>query len=167
MSKNKCIDLINSDNNIDELFGISVFNDGIIRFRIYTDLKNKNLIENDIDHKIELIEDDNRTHGLSSPETYVKASRVEKGKVTNEKEYPATKELMITLTKDVGNDMDINVLEQYRRLISVCLKPELDKDILKFKQVDHLKIILNLENLLMIKCLTLENLMSILRIELR
>ena len=38
---------------------------------------------------------------------------------------------MITLTKDVGNDIDINVLEQDRRLISVCLKPELDKHIFK------------------------------------
>ena len=38
---------------------------------------------------------------------------------------------MITLTKDVGNDLDINVLEQYRRLIAVCLKPELDKHISK------------------------------------
>ena len=123
MSKNECIDLINSDDNIDELFGISIFNDGVIRFRIYTDLKNNNLIENDIDHKIELIEDDN--------ETYVKASRLEHGNVTNKRKYSATKELMITLTKDVGSDIDINVLEQYRRLISVCLKPELDKHIFK------------------------------------
>ena len=36
---------------------------------------------------------------------------------------------MITLTKDVGNDVDKNVLEQYRRLIAVCLKQELDKHI--------------------------------------
>ena len=102
LSKNECIDLINSDGNMDKLFGISVFNDGVFRFRIYTDIKNNNLIENDIDHKIELIEDDN--------ETYVKASRVKKGEVTNETEYPATKESIITLTKDVGNDIDINVL---------------------------------------------------------
>ena len=53
------MDLINSDDNIDEMFGISVFNDGVIRFRIYADLKHNNLIENDIDHKIELIEDNN------------------------------------------------------------------------------------------------------------
>ena len=38
---------------------------------------------------------------------------------------------MITLTKDVGNDININVLEQYRRLLGVCLKPELDKHIFK------------------------------------
>ena len=38
---------------------------------------------------------------------------------------------MITLTKIVGNDIDINVLEQYSRLINVCLKPELDKHIFK------------------------------------
>ena len=85
--------------------------------------KNNNLIENDIDHKIELIIDDN--------ETYVKDSRLERGDVTNKRKYPATKVLMITLTKNVGNDIDINILEQYRRLISVCLKPELDKHIFK------------------------------------
>ena len=38
---------------------------------------------------------------------------------------------MITLTKDCGNDVDRNVLKQYRRLIAVCLKPELDKHIFK------------------------------------
>ena len=36
--QNKCIDLINSDHNIDELFGISVFIDAVICFRIYADL---------------------------------------------------------------------------------------------------------------------------------
>ena len=70
MSKNECIDLINSDDNIDEFFGISIFNDCVIRFRMYTDLKNNNLIENDIDHKIEFIEQNNQT--------FIKASRVEK-----------------------------------------------------------------------------------------
>ena len=64
-------------------------------------------------------------------ETYVKASRIEHGDVTNRRKYPATKELMITLTKDVGNDVDRNVLEQFRRLIAVCLKQELDKHIFK------------------------------------
>ena len=38
---------------------------------------------------------------------------------------------MITLTKDVGSDIDMNVLEQYRPLIGVCPKPELDKHIFK------------------------------------
>ena len=123
LSKNECMDLINSDDNIDELFGISTFNDGVIRFRIYADLRRNNLIENDIDNKIEFIED--------NYETYVKASRFERGEVTNERKYPATKELMITLTKDVGNDVDRNVLEQYRRLFAVWLKPELDKHIFK------------------------------------
>ena len=42
---------------------------------------------------------------------------------------------MITLTKDVGNNIDINVLEHNRRLISVCLKPELDKHIFKVQTV--------------------------------
>ena len=78
------------------MFGISTFNDGVIRFRIFADLQKNNLIENDIDHKIEFIED--------NKETYVKASRLEHGEIINKKKYPATKELMITLTKDVGND---------------------------------------------------------------
>ena len=115
--------LINSDDNMDELFGISTFNGGVIRVRIYAYLQRNNLIENDIDHKFEFIED--------FDETYVKASRLEHGDVTNKKKYFATKELMITLTKDVGNDVDRNVLEQYRRLIAVCFKPELDKLIFK------------------------------------
>ena len=84
--------------------------------------KNNHLIEKDIDNKIEFIEQNNNT--------FIKASRVEK-KVTNEKEYPTTKELMITLTNDVGNNIDINVLEQYGRLISFCVKQELDKHIFK------------------------------------
>ena len=86
------------------MFGISVFNDRVIRFRIYADLKDNNLIENDIDHTIELIEDD--------IENYVKASRLKRGDVTNKRKYPATIKLIITLTKNVGNDIDINLLEQ-------------------------------------------------------
>ena len=37
------------------------------------------------------------------------------------------------MTTHVGNDIDtsINILEQYMRLIVVCLKPELDKNIFK------------------------------------
>ena len=116
-------DLINSDDNIDEFSCISVFNDGVVRFIIYADLKNNNLIENDIDHKIEYIEDDN--------DTYVKASRLEHGDVTNNSKYPATKNLMITFTKNVGNDIYINILEPYRSLFAICLKPELDKHIFK------------------------------------
>ena len=42
-----------------------------------------------------------------------------------------TKDLTHGLTSPVGNDVDRNVLEQYRRLIAVCLKPELDKHIFK------------------------------------
>ena len=105
------------------MFGISVFNDVVIRFRIYTDLIINNLIENDIDHKIELIDDDNKT--------YVKATRLERGNVTNKRKYPATKEMIITLTKIVGNDININIFEQLRRLMNVCLKTELDKHIFK------------------------------------
>ena len=49
------MDLINSDDNRDKLFCIKIYNDGVIYCRIYTDLKNYNLIENDIDHMIEFI----------------------------------------------------------------------------------------------------------------
>ena len=121
MSKNECIDLINFYDNIDKLFGFSVFNNGVIRFRIYAYHKTNNLIENHIDHEIELIEHDNKT--------YVKASRVERGDVTNKRKYPDTNELIISMTKIVGNNIDINILEQYMRLLIVCLKPELDKHI--------------------------------------
>ena len=38
---------------------------------------------------------------------------------------------MITYTKDVGNDIDINILEQYRRLFAVRQKLILDKHIFK------------------------------------
>ena len=55
LSKNECKNLINSDDNMDKLFGIKIYNDGVIRCRIYTNLKNNHLIENDIDHKIEFI----------------------------------------------------------------------------------------------------------------
>ena len=48
------MDLINSDDNIDELFGLSVIN-GVIRFRKSTDLQRNSLIKNDIDYKIEFI----------------------------------------------------------------------------------------------------------------
>ena len=52
MLKNECIYLINFDDNIDKLFAISLFNDGVVRFKIYAGLKNNNLIPNDIYHKI-------------------------------------------------------------------------------------------------------------------
>ena len=45
MSKNECINLINSNDIIDDLFALKVFLDGIICFRIYADLKNNNLIK--------------------------------------------------------------------------------------------------------------------------
>ena len=38
---------------------------------------------------------------------------------------------MNTLINNVGNEIDINILEQYRRLFAVCLKPDLDKHIYK------------------------------------
>ena len=36
---------------------------------------------------------------------------------------------MIELTKDVGGDFDKNALEQYKIILRVCLKLELDKHI--------------------------------------
>ena len=37
MSKNESMDLINSDDNMDEMFGMKIYNDGVIRCQIYTD----------------------------------------------------------------------------------------------------------------------------------
>ena len=57
---------------------------------------------------------------------------------------------MIILIKDVVNDVDRNVLEQYRRLIALCLKPELDKHILKIStgrpSKNHIKFRQSIEN---------------------
>ena len=43
--------------------------------------------------------------------------------------FPATKELMIALTKDVGIDFDKNGLEKYKIILRVCFRPELKKHI--------------------------------------
>ena len=75
------MDLINSDDNMDELFGITEYKDNKIRFHIFYDLQRCNLIENGSDHNIKLIEED-RTHGLTSPSNVIiKASRIENGTV--------------------------------------------------------------------------------------
>ena len=49
---------------------------------------------------------------------------------------------MIALTKEVDIDFDKNALEQYRLIIGVCLKPELDEHIFKIRQESPSKIIL-------------------------
>ena len=56
LSKNECMDLINSDDNMDELFGITEYKDNKIRFHIFGDLQRFNLIENGTNHNIEFIE---------------------------------------------------------------------------------------------------------------
>ena len=61
LSKIECIDLIESDKNMKELFGITMYKDEIIRFHIYEDFYNHKLIEKGIDHKIEFIEEIDRT----------------------------------------------------------------------------------------------------------
>ena len=43
----------------------------------------------------------------------IKASRTKDGKVIKDISFPATRELMIALTKDVNGDFDKNALEQY------------------------------------------------------
>ena len=68
LSKNECIDLINSDDNMDELFGITEYKDDKIRIHIFDDLQRFNLIENGTDHNIELIEVENKI--------IIKASRI-------------------------------------------------------------------------------------------
>ena len=44
LSKNECINLIKSDDNMDELFGITEYKDDLIRFHIFKDLYNHKLI---------------------------------------------------------------------------------------------------------------------------
>ena len=45
--------------------------------------------------------------------------------------FPATRELMIALTKDVGDEFDKNALYQFKKIYDICLKPECDKIILE------------------------------------
>ena len=73
MSTTECIDLINSDENMDELFGITEYKDNKIRFHIFDDLQRFNLIENGSDHNIELIKEDSNVIN--------KASRIENGQI--------------------------------------------------------------------------------------
>ena len=133
LSKIECIDLIESDENMDELFGITMYKDDIIRFHIFLDLYKHKLIEKGIDHKIEFIEEKDQGSGMNAviDRTLIKASRTQDKIVIKDISFPATKELMIALTKDVGIDFDKNALEQYRLILGVCLKPELDTHIFK------------------------------------
>ena len=73
LSKNECMDLINSDDNMDELFKITEYKDNKIRFHIFDNLQCFNLIENGSDHNIELIEEDSNV--------IIKASRIENKQV--------------------------------------------------------------------------------------
>ena len=119
-SQNKCIDLINSDYNMDELFVITENKDDKIRFHIFDDLQRFNLIENYSDHNIEFIKKDNQT--------LIKAIRIDKENV-KDISYTATKELMIALTKNDGVEFDKNALYQFKKIYDICLKPESDKHI--------------------------------------
>ena len=123
LSKNECINLIKSDDNMDELFGITEYKDNIIRFHIFENLYKYKLIKIGIYHKIEFIEEIDRT--------LIKSSRTKDGKVIKDISFPATRELMIALTKDVGGDFDKNALDQYKAIYDVCLKPDLNKHIFK------------------------------------
>ena len=49
-------------------------------------------------------------HGLTSPKVIIKASRIENGTVKEDISYPATRELMIALTQDVGDKFHKNAL---------------------------------------------------------
>ena len=62
--------------------------------------------------------------------TLVKASRTKDGRVIKDISFFTTKKLMIALTKYVGVDFDKNRLKQYKIILRVCCKPELDKHIL-------------------------------------
>ena len=61
--------------------------------------------------------------------TLIKASRTKDGKVISNILFPVTRELMIALTKDIIGNFYKNALEQYKIILRVCLKPELDKHI--------------------------------------
>ena len=63
--------------------------------------------------------------------TLIKASRTKDGRVIKDISFPATRELMIALTKDIGCDFDKNALDQYKIILRVCLIPELDNHIFK------------------------------------
>ena len=117
------MDLINSDDNMDELFGITEYKENKIRFHIFDDLQRFNLIENGSDHNIEFIEEDNKV--------IIKASRIEKGTVKRDISYPGTRELMIALTKDNNDEYDKNALYQFKKIYGICLKPECDKHIVR------------------------------------
>ena len=117
--KNECINLIESDDNMDELFGITEYKDSIICFYIFENLYNHKLMEKGIDHKIKFIKDIDRT--------LIKASRTKDGRVIKDILFPATRELMIALTTDVNGVFDKYELDQYKIILRVCLKPELDK----------------------------------------
>ena len=72
------MDLINSDDNMYELFEMKEYKDNKILFYIFDDLQRFNLIENGSDHNIEFIEED-RTYGLTSPNNVIiKFCRIEK-----------------------------------------------------------------------------------------
>ena len=117
------MDLINSDNNMDELFGITKNKDNKICFHIFDDLLRFNLIEHGSDHNIEFLEEDNNI--------IIKASRIENGTVKKDISYPATKALMIALTKEVGDEFDKNALYQFKKIYYIFLKPECEKHIFR------------------------------------
>ena len=131
LSKNECINLINSDNNKNEWFGITKYKDFIILFHIFEDLYNHKLIEKGIYHKIEFIEVIDGPVKQTFIRTLSKASRTKDERVIKDISLSATRELLIALTKDVGGDFDKNALEQYKIILRVCIKPELDKHIFK------------------------------------
>ena len=131
LSKNEYINLIESKDNMDELFGITEYKDDIIRFHIFDDLYKHKLIKKGIDHKIEFIEEIDGPVEQTFIRTLIKASRTKVGRVIKDISFSATRELMIAFTKDVGSDFDKNALEQYKIILRVCLKPELDKHIFK------------------------------------
>lgn len=69
-------DLINSKDNIDELFKITEFKDKKICVYIFYDLIRYNLIENGSYHNIEFINEENQDCGRTSFKTIIKDSRI-------------------------------------------------------------------------------------------
>ena len=121
--KNECINLIETDDNMDQLFCITKYKDDIICFHIFEDLYKFKSIEKGIDHKIEFIEEIDGRVNQTIIRTLIKSSRTKDGLVIKNISFPATRELMIALTTDVGIDFDKNALDQYKIILRVCLKP--------------------------------------------
>ena len=111
LSKTECINLIKSDDNMEKVFNKTEYKNDIICFHIFEDLHKYKLIVKGIDYIIEFIKEIDAFVDQTFIWTVIKASRTTDGIIIKDISFPATIELMIDLTKDVGIDFDKNELE--------------------------------------------------------